>query len=115
MIAVVGSRTFTSYKLLRDTLVPIIGNDEVTLISGGARGADQLAQRFANEYGLAITIYYPDWVKYKRSAGMLRNEKIVNVATEMVAFRVSNSKGTTHCIGLAERKGIPVTVVDLGE
>ena len=46
-IIVAGSRTFNDYKALKRVLDHyIVGvNEAVTIISGGARGADVLAER----------------------------------------------------------------------
>jgi predicted Rossmann fold nucleotide-binding protein DprA/Smf involved in DNA uptake len=48
-VAVIGSRSFTNYKLLSDTLTKFNSepNQEITaIISGGAQGADKLAEVF---------------------------------------------------------------------
>ena len=41
-----------------------------------------------------------------------RNCQIVDLADELVAFRVNNSRGTTFTIDQAQEKGIPVKVFD---
>ena len=41
-----------------------------------------------------------------------RNCQIVDLADELVAFRVNNSRGTTFTIDQAREKGIPVKVFD---
>ena len=41
-----------------------------------------------------------------------RNCQIVDLADELVAFRVNNSRGTTFTIDQAQAKGIPVKVFD---
>lgn len=95
VLAVVGSRTFNDYSYLKEKLLL---HKPKRIISGGAEGADSLAQRFCKEFGLPILIFYPDWKTYNKSAGMIRNSLIVNECEELVAFPVNNSKGTADSI-----------------
>ena len=106
-IAIIGSRDFNDYELLLKT---VFNNDKILiqkhmikyLVSGGALGADSLAQRFAKDHGLPIIIYYPDWDKYGKSAGFIRNEKIIKTANLVIAFHKNKSRGTSHSIKLAK-------------
>jgi hypothetical protein len=105
-IAVIGSRTFTDYDLLKKEL------DEYPhfiLVSGGAKG---LAERYADEKGYEKIIHLLDKKKYGKGAYHRRNQLIVGDADEMIAF-VEGSKGTKHSLELARRKGIPVTIIKL--
>jgi hypothetical protein len=102
-IAVIGSREFTDYDLLKkelDEYPPFI------LVSGGAKGADSLAEHYADEKGYEKIIHLPDKKKYHR-----RNQLIVDDADEMIAFLLGESKGTKHSLELARKKGIPVTII----
>lgn len=114
-IAIVGSRNFDDY----DTLVEKVNNTLSLLkktpsqiISGGATGADNLAERYANDYNIPLKVFKPDWSKYGRSAGAIRNHEIVENSDVVIAFRVNNSPGTTITINLASNKGITVIVYD---
>ena len=52
-IAVIGSRSFNDYDLLRDTIISKFNpSDILEVVSGGARGADKLGEQFAQEFGL---------------------------------------------------------------
>ena len=99
-IAVIGSRKFNDYDLLKkelDQYSPFI------LVSGGVKG---LAERYADEKGYEKIIHLPDKKKYHR-----RNQLIVEDADEMIAFCLGESKGTKHSLELARKKGIPVTII----
>lgn len=100
-LAVVGSRTFTDYKLLKLTLDELSGID--LIISGGANGADKLVERYAFENGIKTTIYIPEWSKLGRSAGIIRNKIIVESADMVVAFWDGISHGTKNSIELAKK------------
>ena len=105
--AVVGSRTFSDYGLLSDALDEAQRGGEVIteIISGGARGADTLAERYAAERGIPVKIFKPDWQLYGRSAGMIRNADIVGEADRVAAFWDGESHGTGNSIQLAREQG----------
>lgn len=108
-IAVVGSRSFDNYLLLRNYLLNYF--HPFILISGGAQGADSLAESFADNKHLKKNIYRAEWDKYGKSAGPIRNKKMVEDADIIVAFWDGESKGTKMTIDYAKEKGKPVYVV----
>lgn len=104
-LAIVGSRDFNDYEFLKK----IIDYHSCTqIISGGARGADRLAKRYAAEHGIPIKEFLPDWDTHGKAAGYLRNEQIVETCDELVAFWDGESRGTKHSITLAEKASKPV-------
>jgi predicted Rossmann fold nucleotide-binding protein DprA/Smf involved in DNA uptake len=107
-LAIIGSRTFNDYNILKE-ICDKLNIDEI--ISGGAKGADSLAERYANEKNIPITIFYPDWNKYGKRAGFLRNNTIINYSDEVLAFWNGISKGTNHSISIARKQNKPVTVI----
>jgi hypothetical protein len=111
-LAIVGSRDFNDYEYLKKVLEPI--RDKVSLIiSGGAKGADTLGERYAKENNIPVQIFYPDWNKFGKSAGFKRNVDIVNNCDAVVAFQINDSKGTQHTINIAKEKGKKVKVFKL--
>ena len=64
-LGVVGSRSFKDYKILVEILGRI--NDKFSIseiISGGAKGADLLGKRYAEESEIVYTALLPEWDKY---------------------------------------------------
>ncbi|KKN54356.1 hypothetical protein LCGC14_0593340 [marine sediment metagenome] len=110
VIAVVGSRTFTDYNTVCKVLDNYADTSD-TIVSGGAKGADSLARRYANEHGLKLIEHLPDWKIHGRVAGFIRNELIVDDADVMIAFWDGQSRGTQHSIDLANRKHIQVHII----
>ena len=100
-LAIVGSRTFRNYDLLNEYLKPHASKISL-IISGGAKGADYLAEIFAKENSIPIKIFVPDWDKYGKKAGYLRNVDIIKACDAVVAFWDGKSKGTEHDIKLAD-------------
>ena len=103
-IGIIGSRSFNDYdyfKEIIDFIVCACGVDNI--ISGGAKGADSFAERYAEECKIKIIVHKPDWNKYGKKAGYLRNIEIVNDSDIVVAFWDGKSKGTQHTINLCKK------------
>lgn len=109
-LAIIGSRDFNDYKLLTQTLETY--KDKITIVvSGAARGADSLGERWAIENGKQTIIFPADWDKYGKRAGYIRNEDIIKNSDCVIAFWDGISKGTNHSITLASRYNKPVKIV----
>lgn len=106
-IAVVGSRTFNDVTSLERELSKF--RPEI-IVSGGSKGADQLAEKYAAKHGLLVEIYEPDW-RLGRGAGLIRNTEIVKNADLIIAFWDGKSRGTLDSIKKAEKMEKPVVIV----
>lgn len=99
-LAIVGSRGFSNYELLKETLKKY--NIDV-IVSGGAEGADSLAEKYALDNNIPLIIFLPDWKQKGKKAGFLRNIKIVEACDGLIAFWDGESRGTKHSIDLAKK------------
>jgi hypothetical protein len=103
-LAIVGSRTFTEYEAMvaRVHQYRALWPD-LTIVSGGAKGADAMGEHLAKQWNLPIIIHRPEWDKYGRSAGYRRNESIINDSDIVLAFFAPGprSKGTQHSVDIA--------------
>ena len=104
-LAIIGSR-----GLHIDDLYPYVPKNTTEIISGGARGIDRCAEEYANKHGLKLTVFLPDYKKYKRGAPLIRNKKIIEASDEVIAFWDGESKGTKHVIDLCKKTGKKVSV-----
>lgn len=122
-VIIAGSRDFNDYDLLKKSAIDIINKktmlpDLSRIVSGGARGADTLGERFANEMGLEITRFIPDWDGLDKRAGYVRNAEMAKFAVQddndgmLIAFWDGKSKGTKHMIDLANKHGLEVHIVN---
>lgn len=110
-LAIVGSRTFTNYELLHKIILANYKIKDIgEIISGGAIGSDTLAERFAKQYSIKITVLKPDWKKFGRGAGVIRNRDIINEATHVIAFWDGKSPGTKNSIDIAKKLNKPVII-----
>lgn len=110
-VIVAGSRSFNDYGLLVNTLDEVLPTKEIIIVSGAARGADQMGEEYAKERGYEIERYPANWIQYGRSAGYIRNTKMAEVSQMLVAFWDGVSPGTKHMINIAKEKGLKVITV----
>jgi hypothetical protein len=111
-VAIVGSRSFDNYSRMRHTLFFLFEGNIDEIVSGGAQGADKLAEQYADEYDIPIRIFAPDWESFGKSAGYIRNKIIVEHADHVVAYWDGKSKGTQHTIEIAQKERLPVTIFE---
>ena len=81
------------------------------IVSGGAAGADSLGERYANYYNIPIKRFLPEWDKYGKRAGYLRNQTIIDNCDMVLAFWDGQSRGTADTIEKAKRAMKPTFIV----
>lgn len=107
-LAVIGSRGFDNYQELCSQLDKIEGITEI--VSGGAKGADSLAEKYAHEKGLKLAVFKPDYAKWGKGAPHVRNSEIVAYCDVLVAFWDGESPGTRSTIEKAKKAGKSVQI-----
>src|SRR5690606_34084663 len=113
-IAIVGSRKFNDYELLKNVVKDYIVQYKgvnITIVSGGAKGADTLAERFAEENTLEMKIFQPNWELLGRNACSARNTEIVEFADLVFAFWDGSSPGTKDSITKAEQMNKELIII----
>ncbi len=121
-LAIVGGRDFADYRRLEQLMFDHFYDwDELAdpsnqwrvgeVISGGANGADSCASRWAKEHGVKLTEFLPDWDRFGKRAGFLRNEDIIAASDQVVALWNGESKGTQNSISIAKRLKKPTMIV----
>lgn len=111
-LAIIGSRNFTDYPFMLEKFGDLVQTEGFPshIVSGGAKGADSLAEKLADFYGIATIIHQADWAKFGKRAGPLRNELIQRDSDMVLAFPVDESVGTRQCLSLFEAEGKPTFV-----
>lgn len=106
---IAGSRDIVDikevYKAIADSDFSI-----TQIISGGARGIDQLGVEYAKTMKLPFVFYMADWDKLGKSAGYIRNKSMADNADALIAVWDGESKGTKHMIDIATKKGLKVYI-----
>lgn len=107
-ILVGGSRTFTNYALLSAKLDKYIQVEypEAIILSGAAKGADALAEKWAFSHWHTVMRFHPDWDNHGKAAGLIRNVEMVKQASLAIFFWDGKSPGTKHCIEKAKARGV---------
>lgn len=86
------------------------------ILSGMADGADTMGYLTAQDRGIPYMEYPAEWERYgKRLAGKLRNQKMADDATHLLAFWDGRSTGTKDMITRAKYMRLHTTVVRYDE
>lgn len=109
-IIVAGSRTFTDYKLLEETLNKYVSPND-TIISGVAKGADMLGIVYSYRHNIKIKRFPANWNLYGKSAGYKRNVEMANNADMLIAFWNGISRGTKHMIDIMNNQNKKVITI----
>lgn len=80
------------------------------VVSGGAKGVDQLGEKYAQRHQIPIKKFLPDWNKFGRRAGPLRNTQMGDYAQALIAIWDGHSRGTKNMIEYATKKGLKVFI-----
>ena len=112
-VIVAGTRYFNDYDLMCTKLDCLLKHPtNIEIVSGAARGADVLGERYAKEHNIQIKRFPADWDKYGKRAGYIRNNQMADYADYLVAFWDGKSRGTLLMINLAKEKGLKVKVIN---
>lgn len=109
--AIVGSREFPDKELVENITQQLIDDyPDFILVSGGARGVDTWASDVAIKNSKISIACIPDWNRYGRRAGAIRNQIIVDKADMILAFWSNQSCGTKITIDMAIKSGKPLNI-----
>lgn len=136
-LVIAGDREFNDYGVFTEKLENVIkkNNWEVSeVVHGGARGADALADKWADDNNIPKTIKKAEWEnlkqknaiikerknpwtkkmeKYNSMAGFFRNEQMACYGDVLVAFQLSGpTPGTKDMIERARKHGLTVEVIE---
>jgi hypothetical protein len=80
------------------------------IISGGARGADALAEQYGYVKGIHVAVVRANWEYYGRSAGPIRNVMMLKLKPDLV-IAFPGGSGTANMVYLAKRNETPIREV----
>ena len=111
---IAGSRDFNSLDIFNEAMAMVPW--EITeVVSGTARGADQLGETWAHAKGTPLKRYPADWELHGKAAGYIRNETMAKYGDCLVAFWDGKSRGTEHMINLAKKHGLRRIIVTFSD
>ena len=104
--AIIGSR-----QLEIENLSEYIPFTTTEIVSGGAKGIDTCAKKYAISANIKLTEFLPDYSKYGKSAPLYRNLKIIAYADEIIAFWDGKSRGTKFVIDNALKQNKKAAII----
>ena len=117
-VLVCGGRDFNDYDRVRKVLYDFCDEHKLaeneykmpsglTIVHGGARGADLLADQWAVVNWVPIEEHKADWNKHGKAAGLIRNQQMLDTGIDyIIAF--PGGRGTEHMKSIARKAGVPV-------
>jgi hypothetical protein len=112
-----GGRDFDDEDAVMAVVEFLVGfyGDDLRIMHGGAKGADSLAQKCADWFGVRTKTFPADWGQHGKAAGPIRNIQMADYlvmcrskghSVQVVAFR--GGSGTEHMVKQAESRQIDV-------
>jgi hypothetical protein len=84
----------------------------LTIIEGGAKGADALAADFAVVNWTGLKEFPADWEQHGRAAGHIRNKRMLVEGKPDLVVAFPGGKGTANMVKQAEEAGVKVIKYD---
>lgn len=111
-ILVCGGRDYGDRIKLFRVLDEISKDRSVKIISGAARGADRLSVEWAKSRGVPFLEFPADWSRYGRSAGVIRNQQMLDEALPDLVLAFPGGTGTMDMVKRARRAGVDTRLVE---
>jgi len=109
IVLVCGGRDNENIELIYSVLDELHANFSIIkLIHGAARGVDRIAGNWAAERGVPCISHPANWLKYGRSAGLRRNQEMLDNHDVDLVVAFKGGRGTAHMVGLAKKHLIQV-------
>ena len=104
-VAIIGSRGLTV-----EDFGPYLPENVTEIVSGGAMGIDRCARRYAQQKGIKLTEFLPNYQQFGRGAPLRRNITIIDYADLVLAFWDGRSRGTQFVIENCKKRNKPLRV-----
>lgn len=109
-VVIAGSRTIEEYKQVAEA-VTLSGFKISEVVSGGARGADQLGEKYALANCIPFKVFFADWDTYGKRAGPIRNSQMAKYADAAIVVWDGKSSGSKNMIEQMSRLNKPCFVL----
>tara|TARA_B110000902_G_scaffold172948_1_gene196609 strand:- start:290 stop:637 length:348 start_codon:yes stop_codon:yes gene_type:complete len=105
-VLIAGGRDFTDKETMKNVLAGVPRCS--VIISGTARGADQLGESWAEARGIAVERYPADWDTYGKAAGHIRNQQMLDEGKPDYVVVFPGGKGSESMVKKARKAGLNV-------
>lgn len=113
-VLVCGGRDYADWHELSSHLARLrleAPHDTLTIIQGGAKGADGMAREWCEAYHVAYINYPADWERHGRAAGPIRNQRMLDDGRPELVLAFPGGRGTADMIGRALKAGVRVVQI----
>ena len=83
------------------------------VVSGTAKGVDSHGEWWAKQQCIPVKRFPANWDEFGKSAGMIRNQEMLDYAEQLICIWDGVSKGTKNMITIAKRKKIPIYLLEV--
>lgn len=112
-IIVCGGRAYRDERRVRVVLDAAVKRLGLSfMITGGAMGADWLAQEWAKARGIPNEIMKAEWGKHGKAAGHIRNARMLAEGKPDLVIAFPGERGTANMVKQAEAAGVTVHRID---
>ena len=98
-LAIIGSRSLTNVDIRK-----YLPEGVTEIVSGGAKGVDTCAERYAKANGIPFKCFLPNYSLYGKRAPLMRNLQIAAYSDEVLVFWDGESRGTEFTINAFRRE-----------
>jgi len=109
-LAIIGSRSIEELNLDE-----YIKEKPDVVISGGAKGIDTIAWKWALKNNIKIIVHRPNYNLHGKWAALKRNDIIIDEADKIIAFWNGESTGTKYVIDRARKLNKPLEIILIDE
>jgi len=112
-VIVCGGRDYNDADHVHNSLCELerIHGPFAVVIHGCADGVDIQAEIWAATYGIKSLGFRPEWYKYGKAAGPIRNQRMIDEGRPDLVVAFPGGKGTASMKRLARDAGLRVIVV----
>jgi hypothetical protein len=113
-VLVCGGRNYSNERCCQRVLGDLQYMHEfkpMTIIHGGARGADNLAARWAYDNKVPVEVYSANWNLHGKAAGAIRNQEMLKTGIDLV-IAFPGGRGTAHMKTIARKAGVEVREIE---
>lgn len=108
-LLVCGGRDFRDREALKRWMNEAVGGQtDVTVIHGGARGADSLAGEIATSVGVPCLVFPADWERNGLRTGPIRNQWMLDEGQPDLVLAAPGGRGTANMVRRAAKAGVRV-------
>lgn len=109
-VIIAGSRHIDDIELV-EFAIKESRFDITEVVNGGCWGVDMTGVIWAKGVGALVKSFFPDWTRYGKSAGPIRNNQMAEYADALLAIWDGESKGTWDMIKRADKHELEIFVL----